>query len=120
MADHVLFVSWGNPVRGAEERALDAFNETLGLYGRMQQEGRIEGFDVLLFEPNGSLNGCIEVHGSVEQIAAVRADEEFHRSMITASLIVDDLRVIEGWANEGVARQMGLYQEALANVPQRV
>ena len=119
MADHVLFVSWGNPVRGAEERALEAFNDTLGLYGRMQQEGRIERFDVLLFEPNGGLGGCIQVYGSAEQIAGVRVDEEFHRSVITAALVVDDLRLIEGYANEGVARQMALYQEAVAQVPQR-
>jgi hypothetical protein len=37
MADHVPFISWGTPVRGAEKRGLEVFNETLGLYGRMQQ-----------------------------------------------------------------------------------
>ena len=119
MADHVLFISWGHPVRGAEGRALEAFNETLELYGRLQQEGRIDGFEVMLFEPNGAFDGCIQVHGSAEQIAAVRADEEFQRSIVVASLVVEDLRLVEGYANEGVARQMALYQEAVANVPQR-
>lgn len=120
MADRVLFISWGTPVRGSEERGLEVFNATLGLYGRMQQDGRIEGFDVMLFDPNGSINGCIQIHGSAEQITAARADEEFRRTMIDASLIVDDLRMIEGHANEGVAREMALYQEALSKVPQRV
>ena len=53
MADRVLFISWGTPVRGSEERGLEVFNATLGLYGRMQQDGRIEAFDVMLFEPTG-------------------------------------------------------------------
>ena len=37
---------------------------------------------------------------------------------VDASLIVDDLRLVDGYCNEGVAKQMGLYQEAIAKVPQ--
>jgi hypothetical protein len=119
MADRVLFISWGTSVRGSEERGLEVFNESLGLYGRMQQDGRIEGFDVILFEPNGAVNGCIQIRGSANQIAAVREDQEFQRTTIDAALIVDDLRLIEGYTNEGVAQQMALYQEAISKVPQR-
>jgi hypothetical protein len=119
MADRVLFISWGTPVRGAEERGLEVFNESLGMFGRMQQEGRIEGFDVMLFEPNGSVNGCIQLHGGADQIAAVREAEEFRRSMMNAALVVDELSVMSGYANDGVAREMALYQEAIAAIPQR-
>jgi hypothetical protein len=112
-------ISWGTPVRGSEERGLDVFNEAIGLYGRMQQDGRIEGFDVMLLEPNGALNGCIVVRGSAEQLMAARTDDEFMRTMIDAGLVVDDLRIIHGFANEGVARQMAAYQEAISKVPQR-
>ncbi len=48
MADRILFISWGAPVAGREERGLEVFNDAVGLYGRMQQEGRIESFDVVL------------------------------------------------------------------------
>jgi hypothetical protein len=34
-------------------------------------------------------------------------------------LIVDKLRHIEGYTNEGVARQMEIWREAVAKVPQR-
>jgi len=118
MADHVLFVGWGTPVRGREERGLEVFNETIGLYGRLQQEGRIEKFDVVLLGPNADLGGYIELHGSAEQLAAVRENEEFRRNLFDASLIVDGLRQIDGVANEGVARDMALYQESIARVPQ--
>jgi hypothetical protein len=119
MADRVLFISWGAPVRGAEERGLEVFNEALGLYGRMQQDGRIEGFDVVLLNPNGDLNGYMQLRGTAEQLAAVSESDDFQRVLIDASLIVDGLRVIDGYTNEGIARQMSLYQDAIAKVPQR-
>src|SRR5947208_7441608 len=118
MADRVLFISWNAPVRGREERGLEVFNESMGLYGRMQQEGRIESFDVVLLGATGEMNGYIELHGSAEQIAAVREDEQFQRTTIEASLIVDGLRQIEGVTNEELARQMALYQESISRVPQ--
>ena len=119
MADRVLFVGWEETVRGAEERALEVFNEALGILGRMQQDGRIESFDVTLLGPNGGLDGYIEIHGTAEQITAVRSDEEFMRNTVNASLVVDGLRHIEGYTNEGVAQMMGMYQEAISKVPQR-
>jgi hypothetical protein len=118
MADRVLFISWSTPVRGREERALEVFNESMGLYGRMQQEGRIEKFDVVLLTPNGDLSGYVELHGSAEQIAAVHEDEEFQRLTIDAELIVDRMRLIDGTTNDEIARQMTLYRESVARVPQ--
>lgn len=118
MADRMLFIGWGTPVRGREERGLEVFNEAIGFYGRMQQEGRIERFDVVLLGPNADLNGYIELYGSAEQLAALRESEEFRRNLIDASLVVDDLRQIDGFANEAVAQEMALYQEGIARVPQ--
>ena len=120
MADRVLFISWGTPVPGREERGLEVFNDAIGICGRMQQEGRIEKFDVVLFRPNGDLNGYIQIHGSAEQLNAVREDEEFQRNTADASLVVNNLRHVDGATNEEVARQMATYQESIARVPQAV
>jgi hypothetical protein len=119
MADRVLFISWGQTVRGAEERALEVFNDALGLMGRMQQDGRIEKFDVVLLNPNNDLDGFIEVFGSAEQLAAVQNDDEFVRNTVDAQLCCDRISHVMGYANDGVARMMGIYQEALEKVPQR-
>lgn len=118
MADRMLFIGWGTPVRGREERGLEVFNEAIGLYGRMQQEGRIEKFDVVLLGPNGDLGGYIELFGSAQQLAAVRDSEDYRRTLADAGLVVDALRQIDGFANEAVAGQMALYQESIARVPQ--
>jgi len=118
MSDRMLFIGWGAPVRGREERGLEVFNESMGLYGRMQQDGRIERFGVVLLGANADLAGYIELHGSAEQLAAVQESDDFRRTLVDASLIVDGLRLIDGVTNEGIAKNMALYQESIARVPQ--
>ena len=104
MADRVLFMGWGNPVRGREERALEVFNESVGLYGRMQQEGRIEWFDVTLLSPNptSTASRCCR---ATRADPAVEEDEEFQRVITDASLIVEDLSVIRGYATRASPRR---------------
>ncbi len=118
MADRSLVISWGDVVRGREERALDNFNAVVGLYGRMQQEGRIERFDVTLLAPNGRLGGFMQLLGSAEQLAAVREDDEFQRLLTEGTLIVDDLALTDGYVGAGIGEQMQLFQQAVAKVPQ--
>lgn len=119
MADRVLFITWERPARGLEERALESFNEALGIAGRRQQDGRIEGFDVVLFEPNGELGGYIAIRGSAEQIAALREDDEFRHSTANAMMCVDGMRHLEGRTDEAVAGEIEMFEEAIATVPQR-
>jgi hypothetical protein len=118
MADRMLLISWGSAVRGREERSLDVFNEAMGLYGRMQQEGRIESFDVALLKPNASMDGFLMIRGTGAQIDAIQDDPEFLRMMTDAQLIVDDLCTCEGWTGEGVAQMMEMFREATSKVPQ--
>ena len=99
---------------GLEERAVESFNEAIGLYGRMQQEGRIESFDVALLNLTGDLGGYLQLNGTAQQLAAVNEDEEFRRHLVAASLVVDDLRMFHGATNAGVAEQMAMYTEAAA------
>ena len=77
MADRALFIGFGQPVRGREERAVEVFNEFVAMFGRMQSDGRIEGMDVTLLDPHGGdLGGFFMVHGSGDQCAALMMDDE--------------------------------------------
>ena len=119
MADRVMLITWGENFAGREERGLEVFNEALGMYGKMQQDGRIEGFEVVLLSPNGGqIGGYISVRGTADQLAAVREDDAYLRNMVDASLVVQHLNVSVGYCNEGVARMVEVYQEALSKVPQ--
>ena len=117
MADAGLFVGWGQVVRGREDRALDVFNETIELYGQMQSDGRIESFEVCLLQPHGGELGGFElIRGSEEQIDALRRSEDFERINTKASLILDDLGIVDMLIGEGLGRAMAIYQEEIAVV----
>ncbi|WP_156028038.1 hypothetical protein [Candidatus Solirubrobacter pratensis] len=117
MADRALFIGFGAPVRGREERAVEVFNEVVDMFGRMRSDGRIEGMEVALLDPHGGdLGGFFMVHGSADQCAALQNDEEFRRATIDASLIVENFGVVPAVVGEGVGRQMAMYSEAVKKV----
>jgi len=119
MGDRILFLSWGQVTRGREERAVEVFNESVGLYGRLQQEGRIDSFDVAFLDPHGGgLDGFFMLRGSHAQLSALKDDEEFRRLMVDVSMIVEDMRVVDGATGEGIAREMGYFMDAVAKVAQ--
>jgi hypothetical protein len=117
MTDRALFVGFGAPVRGREERAVEVFGEFVAMFGRMQSDGRIESMDVSLLDPHGGdLGGFFMVYGSAEQCAALTNDEEFRRASSDASLIVDNYGVVPAVTGDGVGREMAMYSEAVAKV----
>jgi hypothetical protein len=117
MADRALFIGFGTPVRGREERAIEVFNEFVGLFGRMESDGRIAGMEVSLLDPHGGeLGGFFMVQGSEAQCAALPNDEEFRRAVIDANLIVEKFGVVPATTGEGVGREMAMYGEAVKKV----
>jgi hypothetical protein len=117
MPDRALFIGFGQPVRGREERAVEVFNEFVAMCGRMQGDGRIEDMDVTLLDPHGGgLNGLLMIHGSPEQCSALQMDEEFRRACIDASLIVENFGVVPAATGAAVAGEMTMYTEAVAKV----
>jgi hypothetical protein len=117
MADRALFVGFGEPVRGREERAIEVFGEFVEMFGRMQSDGRIERIEVSLLDPHGGdLGGFFMVHGSAEQCAALVQDEEFRRASIDAGLIVENFGVVPAVTGEGVEREIAMYSEAVKKV----
>src|SRR5436853_7821184 len=119
MADRVLFIGWSRPTRGREEKALESFNDIVGLFGRMQQEGRIEKLDVVFLDPHGGdLGGYFMLHCSAEQLHAVQEDDDFRDEMTRADLIVDGLGMVEGFTGDGIAREMERFTKAVGKVPQ--
>ena len=117
MTDRAVFVGFGAPVRGREERAIEVFGEFVGMFGRMQSDGRIDSSDATLLDPHGGdLNGFFMVHGTADQCSALSNDEEFRRACIDAGLIVDNFGVVPAATGEGVMQEMGMYTEAVAKV----
>jgi hypothetical protein len=112
MAGEALFIGWGAVVRGREKQALQVFQESMEYYGKLQQDGRIESFDVVVLAPHGGdLNGFIVLRGDRTALAEVRFSDEFERLLARASAIIDTPGVVPAYTGEALAKQMGLYQE---------
>ena len=60
--------------------------------------------------------GFILARGSEEQIAALRLDDEFLRLNARAGLIVERFGVVDAAVDDGVAEQVSVYQEAIADL----
>jgi hypothetical protein len=117
MADRALFVGFGQPVRGREERAVEVYGEFVAMLARMQSDGRIESMEIALLDPHGGdLAGFFMVHGTAEQCSTLQMDEEFRRACTDAGLIVDNFGVVAAATGAAVGEEMGMYTEAVQKV----
>ena len=117
MADAGLFIGWGDPVTGREATGLEVFGEALAYYAKAEQDGRIESHETVLLAPHGGeLAGFILARGSTEQMAALRAEDEFERLNTRATLIVQNLGVVDAALGDGLEAAIGVYQEAVTDL----
>jgi hypothetical protein len=113
MAGEALFIGWGAVVRGREKQALQVFQESMEYYGRLQQEGRIESFDVVLLSPHGGdLNGFVLLRGDRPKLAEIRFSDEFERLLVRAASIIDSPGVVPAYTGEALGQQISLFQAA--------
>jgi hypothetical protein len=113
MAEAGLFIGWGAPVRGRESNGLEVFNESISYWGGLQQQGRIESFEVVLLYPHGGdLYGFALLRGSHDQLNEVGGDEEFLRLTTRAGMVVEGLGVVRAAVDEGLQQQIQLFQQA--------
>lgn len=117
MADDGLFIGWGEVVRGREAKAVEVFNEAVAYYSKLQQDGAIESFEPwFLATHGGDLGGFIIVRGEREKLDEVVRSEEFERLQTRVAMIVDGSGVVQAATGESLARGMGHFQEATADL----
>ena len=112
MAEAALCIIWGTPVHGRENDALKVYSEALQYWGRLQQEGKIESFEVVVLGPTGGdVTGFVLVRGTPQQIDSVRRTKEYARLIDRVQLIADHVRVADAFVDEGLAKIMSQYQD---------
>jgi hypothetical protein len=113
MAGEALFLGWGAVVRGREQKALGVFQETIGYYGQLQQEGKIESFEPVLIAPHGGgLAGFVLLRGERSKLDEVRSSEEFERLVTRAASVVDEVGVINAYTGDALGQTMARFQAA--------
>lgn len=113
MAGDALFLGWGPVVRGRELKALEVFQETIEYYGKLQQEGKIEGFEPILLSPHGGdLGGFVLIRGERSALDQIEASADFRRLVARAASVVDNVGVIAAYGGEALAQQMATFRTA--------
>lgn len=117
MAEAALCTVWGTPVPGREKDALDNYGDALQYMGRLQQEGKIEGFEVVVLGPTGGdFTGFMLVRGTQAQLDSVRHADEYERLLIRSQLLLQHVRTTDAYVDEGLARIMGQYTDAVGKM----
>jgi hypothetical protein len=110
---NALFIGWGQVVRGREKEALQVFQESVEYWGRLQQEGRIDRFDVTMLAPHGGdLAGFAVLYGDREKLGEVRFSDEFERLLVRAASIIDRAGAVPAYTGEAIGPQMERFQAA--------
>ena len=114
MAKAALCTVWGDPIPGREKQALIIYNEAMQYWAGLQQEGKIERFDVtVLTFSAGNVAGLLVVRGTAEQIESVRRSKEFQQYVTRGRLVASHVSVANAYVDEGLAQFMGWYQKAI-------
>ena len=89
MADYGVAVIWGEPRPGREKKGLELFTDVTALYDKAVSDGRLESWDVVIFEPSGTPpNGAIRLYGSQQQIEEYIRSDEFQQRSQQAGLLL--------------------------------
>ena len=114
MAEAALCTVWGEIVPGREKQALNVYNEAMQWWAGLQQDGKIESFDVIALAPSGGeVTGFLVARGTAEQIDSLRRTKEYQEQLARVQLIASHLRVADAYVDEGLAQLMGEYQEVI-------
>ncbi len=116
MAGDALFIGWSTVVRGREAQAVDVFQKVAAYHGRLQQEGHLESVEPMLLAPHASeLSGFIVLRGERAKLDEIQASDEFQRMTLLAAAVADDIRVVDAYAGEQIARQQERYEAVIAS-----
>ncbi|MCW3049756.1 MAG: hypothetical protein JWO74_4040 [Solirubrobacterales bacterium] len=117
MAEAGLFIGWGAPIAGREAKGLEVLDESVQYWGRLQQEGRIESFEVVLLTPHGGdLEGFALLRGTSEQTASLIVDDEFERFTTRATLIVQGVGIVPAVLGDGLEQTIAMYSQQVGEL----
>ena len=117
MANAALFIGYGPPMPGREQKSLQVFGEAIQYYGRLQQQGQIESFESVFLEPHGGdLSGFILLRGERDALNRVRYTEEFLRLTNRAGLVVHNIGVVSAFIGDEQNRLFQDFQRQAAEL----
>lgn len=113
-----LMISWGNTVRGREQKGLATFGKAVGYFADLAKEGRIHGHReyFCLTGNSGQRAGFMIVDGELEELQKIQLEDDNLRLMAEASTIVEGFEVTMciGGSDQAVGDTMTRFTETLS------
>jgi hypothetical protein len=117
MADWALFIGFGFPVRGREQKATEVFGEAMSLWSELQSRGELESAEAFFLDPHGGdLGGFMLLRGERDKLQRIHASDEFLRIATRAQLIAENFGVVYAATGGELERQMGVFLEAAGDL----
>jgi len=117
VAQGAIFIGWGQPFPGYRQKALKVFNDAMEFWKRMQEQGEIDSFEVVLLSPHGGdLAGFNLVRGHHEKLAKLQMNQEYESLNQRADLCCRNFGAINATIGDEVQRQLGQWMKHLAEL----
>lgn len=98
-----LFIGWGSIIAGREKTASRVLGEAMRYLQELQADNTIESFDVVLLEPHGGeLEGFVLVRAQAQQLALLRVDPAFVRTIVGVQLVHHKVGVVGAYSGAAV------------------
>ena len=117
MADHGLFIGWGQTRPGREAIPGRVLAEARAYWSGLRDAGQIESFEVVVLAAHGGdLEGFALLRGDRERLAHVRMTPEFARMTMRIEACTEHVGVVDAYVDDGVSQLMSRWQEAIADL----
>jgi hypothetical protein len=98
MADHAIFLGWGEVIAGRERKAEMVFGEGIAYFTGLQEQGTIESFEPVFLRPHGGdLGGFMLIRGERGALHAMLASPEWERLSTRVQAIVHRYGVVDAF-----------------------
>jgi hypothetical protein len=98
MADHGIFIGWGEVVTGRERQAEQVFGEAIAYFTEQQQQGAIDSFEPVLLQPHGGdLDGFMLVRGERDALQRLVTSPEWERLSSRSQAIIHGFGVVRAF-----------------------
>ncbi len=115
MGDYGVCLTWGDPKLGREAKAIELFMEAAGFSDKAVADGRIERWDSVFFEPNGSPpNGATRCYGTREQIEAFIAADDTQNITRRAGMVLQYFGYRRFVTGDALIEVVGAYGQLLS------
>ena len=114
MGSGVILFGWNRSIPGREKVSAAHFDEFMSYLGGLQQNGTIQGFDVIFLDAHGGdLNGFFLIRGESAKLDSLVSTTAWITHITRASLHLEGSGVIRGVTGDELMKRMAIWTSVI-------